>query len=302
MADAPKHDLGVSVGELVALLGSPDALRRAAPTLHVSKTSVARQTTIHEPEDHDARRSLAKHGFAAARAAIDLEASIAVARGIEALRKQSLPASAVYAFDEPWILGEQIRQQMSHRLGHEYRLAEDVWAWHVPPGQGGWPPHRGVYDVRLDRDAPEILNVWVALSAVPADRACIHVVPLDEDAGYPHTLERVDAPLSAACALPAAAGDVLFWNANILHWGGHCAASAGAPRISCSYTLCRGDAVARFPKVPMLRPLSELDLSARTDVVARMVTTYGKRQPDVTDTVRQWASLTVALTERFAAS
>lgn len=299
MDDAPAPDVGVSVGELLAFLGSPHALAVAAPTLHVS-ASLPHQTAAVEPPPGglEERRGLADRGFAAARGAIDGRTSLAMALGVEALRERSLPASFVYAFDEPWMIGEQIRQQMSHRLGHDYRLVEDVWAWHVPPGQNGWPPHRGVYDVRLDRDAPEILNTWVALSEVPADRACIHIVPLEEDASYPRALERVDVPTSAGQALPADPGDVLFWNANVLHWGGRCSERATGPRISCSFTLCRGDAVGRFPRIQILRPLSELDLTARVDAIARMVTTYGKHQPDVSETVRQWASLTVALTSR----
>lgn len=303
MADATKPDARVSVADLLALLASPDALVQAAPTLHVSAFLPAQTTMLErEPEAQVELRALVKEGFTAARGAIDGRTSVALAQAIEALRKRSFPASFVYVFDEPWLIGEQIRQQMSHLLGHEYRLVEDVWAFHVPPGQGGWPPHRGVYDVHLDRDAPEILNTWVALSEVPADRACIHVVPLDQDAGYPSTLECVDAPPSAARALPARTGDVLVWNANVLHWGGDCAERAAGPRFSCSFTLCREDAVVRFPRLPMLRPLAEMDLSARVDAIARMVTTYGKHQPDVTETVRQWASLTVALTARYGRS
>jgi ectoine hydroxylase-related dioxygenase (phytanoyl-CoA dioxygenase family) len=303
MADARTPDASVSIEELLALLGSPDALVQAAPTLHVSASLPARTTAVEAPpEAREESRALAQRGFAAARGAIDGRTALATARAIEALRERSLPASFVYAFDEPWMIGEQIRQQMSHRLGHEYRLVEDVWAWHVPPGHGGWPPHRGVYDVSLDRAAPEILNTWVALSEVPADRACIHVVPIDQDTGYPGTLERVDVPPSAGQALPANPGDVLFWNANVLHWGGECAERATGPRISCSFTLCRADAVVRFPRLQILRPLSELDLTARVDAIARMVTTYGKHQPDVSEAVSQWAALTVALTSRFAAT
>ncbi len=265
-----------------------------APTLQVSAPLMS-QLAFPAPAVLDERRRLAAQGFATVRAAIDEHTSADLVRGTEELRKRDFPATFLYAFDEAWLLGEAIRSQVSQLVGHEYRLVEDVWAWHIPPGQGGWPPHRGVYDAQLARDAPQILNAWVALSEVTVDRACMHAVPLDEDPGYPGALERLDAPLSAVCALPARAGDALFWNANVLHWGGPCAERAAGPRVSCSFTLCRNDAVDRFPALAMLRPLAELDFAARMDVVAHMIATYGEDQPDVTDVIRQWASLTVAL-------
>jgi ectoine hydroxylase-related dioxygenase (phytanoyl-CoA dioxygenase family) len=299
MADATISGVSSSLGELLTMLGSPQALVEAAPSLTVS-AALRSQHAFRASPALGERRSLAAEGFAALRSAIDERTSSALAIGIEELRKRDFPATFLYAFDEAWLVGEAVRSQVSSLLGHEYRLVEDVWAWRIAPGQGGWPPHRGLYDAQLARDAPEILNAWVALSEVTADRACMHAVPLDEDPGYPAALERVDAPLSAVRALPAKAGDALFWNANLLHWGGRCAAQAAAPRVSCSFTLCRSDTVDRFPALPMLRPLGDLDFATRMDVVAHMIATYGADQPDVTDMVRQWASLAVALSARLA--
>jgi hypothetical protein len=298
MADATISGVRGSLGELLAMLGSPEGLMETAPALQVS-APLRSQPTFPAPTERDQRRCLAADGFAAVRSAFEERTSAALARGIEELHKRDFPATFLYAFDETWLLGEAIRSQVSQLVGREYRLVEDVWAWRIPPGEGGWPPHRGVYDVQLARDAPEILNAWVALSEVTADRACMHAVPLDEDPGYPAALDRLDAPLSAVRALPAKAGDALFWNANLLHWGGRCAAQAAGPRVSCSFTLCRSDAVDRFPALAMLRPLADLDFAARMDVVAHMIATYGTDQPDVTDVVREWAALAVALSARL---
>ena len=260
-----------------------------------------------EAEESDAgdrveRVWLARDGVAPLREAADAAVCAALVRGIEALRKRDLPAAFIYAFDEPWTIGERVRLRIAALVGSDYRLVEDVWAWHVPPGTGGWPPHRGIADVRLDREAPEVLNVWVALSEVTTDRACIHAVPLDEDPGYPDALERLDAPLASVRALPVNAGDALFWNANTLHWGGRCAPRAEGPRVSCSFTLCRADAVDRFAELRLLPPLETFDHAARMDAVARMILLYGDGQPDVTNVVREWATLTHELTARFGAS
>jgi ectoine hydroxylase-related dioxygenase (phytanoyl-CoA dioxygenase family) len=223
-----------------------------------------------------------------------------------ALHERQLPASFVYAFDEAWAIGDRLRRRISRAVQHDYALVEDVWGFLVPPGTAGWPAHRGISDVVLDRAAPEILNVWVALTDVTVDRACMHAVPLPEDPRYPASLASVDtavAPHAAITAMPVDAGDALLWNANVLHWGGRCSPSAAGARASCSFTLLRADAAAKFPEMKLLRPLEQLDLQARMDVLARMVLVYGDpERGDVAEGVREWAVLTLALATRFRVS
>jgi hypothetical protein len=52
----------------------------------------------------------------------------------------------------------------------------------------------------------------------------------------------------------------------------------------------------------MLPPLSELTLARRMDGLASMVLLYGQDQPDVSDVVREWATITHALATRFSSS
>jgi len=290
------------VQELLALLASPSRLQQIATDLHMGGAQVAAAPPEPKRSDEDARQRtwLAQDGFGEICSVAGGAAAAALVRGIEALRAQDLPATFVYAFDEPWAIGEQVRARIARVTGHDYRLVEDVWAWLIPSGQGGWPPHRGIHHERLDREAPEIINVWVALSDVTADRGCMHAIPLDEDPHYPGALDRIDAPLSSVRALPVTAGTALFWNANVLHWGGRCAARADGPRVSCSFTLCRTDAAARFPDLTLLGPLAELDLGKRMDLLARMVLLYGHDQGDVSDVVREWARITHGLASRFS--
>ncbi|AKV00799.1 hypothetical protein AKJ09_07462 [Labilithrix luteola] len=218
-----------------------------------------------------------------------------LAFGVEAVLGAGLPGVFAYLFDEPWQLGEAMRARTSRALGQPYVLVEDVWAFHVAPGQHGWPPHRGLVTPRLDRSVPEFLNVWVAVTDAPVDRACMHCVPLDDDPGYPRALERRDAQLDAAQAMPVTAGTALAWNANLLHWGGACSPSAGGPRASYTYSLCRADALAALG-VAQLRA-EELTLSDRVDVVARQIVTYGEGQADVSNAMITWAKGLVLLRE-----
>ena len=292
----------IATAELLRLFASPARVAEIAPDLGLNAGISAGDPAASAAATDDQERGwLVREGLGCLRGAADPGTADALVRGIEALHARGLAAPFVYAFDDAWALGEHLRARISRLVGREYRLVEDVWAWRIEPGTGrGWPAHRGIADVRLDRDAPEAINVWVALTDVTADRACMHAVPLEDDPGYPEALDRVDAPLTSVRALPVRAGDALFWNANVLHWGGRCAARAAGPRVSCSFTLCRNDAATRFPDMTLLPPLASFDLAARMDVLARMVLLYGtEERGEVSGVVREWASLTHALATRF---
>jgi hypothetical protein len=296
----------MTVESLVRLFGSAAELAEIGPDLSISAgVPIAERASPagrrkDDPAAAKRRGGLAEEGFAGLGSIAAPATSAALVRAIDALRARDLPAVFAYAFDEAWAIGEEVRARVSATIGREYRLVEDVWAWRIPTGTAGWPPHRGIAHALLDRDAPEIVNAWVALSDVTADRACMHAVPLDDDPGYPTDLARVDAPLVSVRALPVSAGDTLFWNANVLHWGGRCAASAPGARVSCSFTLCRADAAPAFADLTLLAPLDALDLGARMDVLARMILLYGgAERGDVQQLVREWANLTHALASRF---
>jgi hypothetical protein len=245
-------------------------------------------------EDEDEKPWLAREGYVFLRGAESPETCARLVAGIGQLLAAGLPAVAVFAFDETWRLGERVRARVSRLAGHPYLLLNDAWAWQIEPGHGrGWPPHRGWGEL-LDRGAPEVLNVWVALSDVSAERSCMHLVPLDEDPHYPDALTRSDAAPEKVRALPVAAGTALAWNANVLHWGGACSARAPGPRVSCSFSLARGALADRLPVA------SITDVSSRLDVIAQQVETYGEGQPDVSEEAREWARATNALRSRIA--
>ena len=205
------------------------------------------------------------------------------------LRRAGLPLTALYVFDEVWEIGARLAEM----LGPGYGIAPDAWAFWVPPGQAGWPPHRGVYQ-SLDRDAPAWLNAWVALDDVEADRASIHLVPLPDDPAYARgELDDVAVPDGKARALPVSAGTALVWNANVLHWGGPCAEAAKGPRVSITFTLVREGA----GEVVDLAELGR-DPWKRLDLVAAQILTYGDRDPAITPAAKAWAAITSALRSR----
>lgn len=295
--------------EVLALLRRAEGLAGAVaqahlatfgPALHIGGDGAAPAEPRREIDDDRKVPSLvASRGFAPLSAAAPLATCAGLIDAIERLIAAGLPGMFVYLFDEPWVLGAQLGARISAILGRRYEVVEDVWAWRIAPGNGrGWPPHRGIAEPLLARDAPELLNIWVALSDVEVDRACMSFMPLDEDPSYPDDLAALLAPPAAARAVPLAAGSALAWNANILHWGGECAAQAKGPRVSCSFSLARADALAALG-VP-LADRATRDLRARLDAVARQVAIYGKGQPDVNEAVLAWAEGALALQATIA--
>ncbi len=246
--------------------------------------------------DADARELewLSGEGYAVLAGAESAETCASLVDGIGRIVSAGLPAVFVYAFDSVWELGERLRARASALFGHEYVLMNDVWAWQIMPGVGrGWPPHRGTKR-RLDRTAPELVNAWVALSDATAERSCMHFIPLDDDADYPDRLDHVDAPAARVRAAPVPNGTALVWNGNVLHWGGACSARAAGPRVSCSYSFCRGEMAA---ELSTLRAPA-MDFAARLDSIALQIATYGEGQPDVRAEVLEWARATCALHAR----
>ena len=247
--------------------------------------------------DHDAarldRRRFAAEGFTELGIVADADLAERAVRTIQRLVAGGLPAVFAYAFDELWAIGDGVRERVEKLVGSEYRLVEDVWAWEIPPGRAGWPPHRG-RPTRFDRDAPELINTWVALSDVEADRACMHFVPLDADRDYPDALHRAAADgRDRGRAVPLRSGEALAWNANVLHWGGPCSPRARGPRTSCSFSVVRKDALRSVGFSPVA--LEDLDFPKRLAILAQQVAVYGQGQPDVSTEIHTWAAATCAL-------
>lgn len=219
---------------------------------------------------------------------LDAPTCAALRGAIDRVLDDGMPAVAIYADEALVALGHHVAARTSRVLGRAYVLAEDYWAWKIPRGNSGWPAHRG-HALLLDRDAPEWINVWIALDDVEEDRSCMWFVDLDDDPHYPCALDRVTP--HDATPVPLAAGDALAWNANVLHWGGACAANARGPRVSCSFSLAREDAVAKLG----VRVVGVPNARERVEAVARQIARYGEGQPDVAPAVREWARATSVL-------
>ncbi len=273
-----------------------DQLRRSdgAAALHelvlslTTSSTIAPRVTAYEPRaEHE---ELARDGYAFLPSLAGHELTTPLRETITKLAAAGLPAVFAFLRDEMWGVAELTRARLQELQGVSYRLLDDAWAWCIEPGRGrGWPPHRGGIGGRVfDRQRPELLTVWVALDDVAADQACMHVLPLDQDPGYPNDLGKLDGPLEAVRALPLEGGSALVWNANVLHWGGSCA-RARRPRVSCSFSFGRTDALPTLG-CAILDPLPRTP-EDRLAAIAGWIATYGVGQPDVAAEILTWARI-----------
>ena len=221
-----------------------------------------------------------------------------VAAALTRIVDDGLPGVFVYVFDDLWAMGEALRDHVSRMMAQRYELLPDLWAWSIAPGKRGWRPHRGVATSLFDRRAPELLNAWIALGDVPADRSCIHAVPLDDDPHYPSSLDHLDAPLESARAFPVDAGCALVWNANVLHWGGPCSPRTTTPRVSCSFSLGRAGHTESAWGKPMSTS-THTTFEQRLELIATQIAVYGKDHEKVAPEVTEWAAAFLQLSRHF---
>ena len=136
-----------------------------------------------------------------------------------------------------WTPLPSIVEHIESRIGPCVCLS-DGWAWLVDARTGrGWSGHRGWTSLLRDVDGrPQLINVWLALTDVTTSHSRITLVPRSLDPHYPRALE--EAPDERLCkAISVRAGQAIYWDANVFHWGSEAHGVASTPRISVSYTV-----------------------------------------------------------------
>ena len=128
-------------------------------------------------------------------------------------------------------------------------------------GQSFGLPHRDYTASEAlfeDGLTPKLLNVWIPINDATLSNGCMRVVPREFDPAFArpddpaHMRPAAEVRGAAVCklrfglhgaqALPAAAGSLLLWNGNTIHWGGSCSRYAERPpRKSIAMVFRRGD-------------------------------------------------------------
>jgi hypothetical protein len=204
---------------------------------------------------------------------------------IDAVVGAGWPGVFAFACDELWACArlEPIRALVTGALGEGARQIPHVWTHIVrPKGESaGWSPH-------IDGPGNDRMTVWIALTDAGLDNGCMYAVP--RDAGVAEAVQQWSAQdsltklnvqrlLQAAKPMPAAAGDLLGWAFDIVHWGGR--VSEGAPgRRSVSLEFIAPHAQpgpTDFPLVPLTGPLPPH--GERLRAVASAILEYKKFEP-----------------------
>lgn len=255
------------------------ALRLASPAWLESVTRVEREDdALHEIPSIASvslAQSLASPGYCLA-GRIPLRAVSALRAGIVALDDAGYPPTLIFLGDLAWSVGRRIAALCSSALRCDYVLACDVYAWNLVPGRdrAGWSWHRGIEELTRPCTSPDsfvppsVLNAWVALCDVSVGDACIWAVPLQEDRDYPLRLESMSS-IDRAVPLEAAAGEVLVWDANVLHCGGVMAENS-LGRQAASFTLVRAESRTEIRKTSN----APMSYAERLGVVSDMLDIY----------------------------
>jgi hypothetical protein len=204
-----------------------------------------------------------------------------MARAILVLDQHRWMPVFAFLYDEFWLMFHQLQNVLARLLGADFQLMPDFWAWYIDPrqGQSGWEPHRDDSKNWLLPDGrPKSVTVWIALTDATPLNGCIYVVPADRDPTY-NTPQNHDwrFKLPDVRALPAAAGSVLCWNSEVLHWGAHSSPRATQPRISVAYEYQRGD----VPPInqPVMPAGSIPNFQMRLQLVAKQLLQYQHMYP-----------------------
>ena len=186
-------------------------------------------------------RALRDEGVFHLRGAVAPGAIAPLNDGIDRVVAAGWPAVFAFVYDEFWLCARSgaIGRLVADVLGADAAQIPHVWTHVVPAADGasGWRPHvDGALGSRR-------LSCWMALSEATLDNGCMHVIPRHQapprfaerlDEGTTFTAAELTAALQSATAMPAAAGDVLGWTFDVVHWGGR--ARAGQPeRRSLSF-------------------------------------------------------------------
>jgi hypothetical protein len=202
--------------------------------------------------------------------------------GIDAVTAAGWPAAFAFVYDELWLCARAPALVAIARriLGPDCAQIPHAWAHVVAPGGEGWPAH-------VDGPRDGRLTAWVALTDASLAHGCMYVVARDaaprrlaDRLGTDAVLTgaEVQRLLHGARAMPAAAGDILCWLFDVIHWGGRALpASPGRRGLSLEF-IAASEAGAEDERPPV--PLDALpSLDTRLRAIAGGILGYGAIEP-----------------------
>lgn len=292
----------------VAHQSAPSPLRDAAlesfwrqlnPDLAISERPLAAPTALPASSLLDPARLAADtigEGYFQAPPVLERGRAARLAQVISTLTEHGIPPVFCMVYDAFWEMFGGLDALLRALLGDGYQMMPtDIWAWHVAPSDQatGWGPHRDLpvpEAVRAD-GRPRLLNVWLPLTDVSPQNACMYVLPAHLDPNFPEHVDGGEFSIrdwQNIRALPAPAGAPMGWTSQVLHWGGRSSARATQPRISVGIYFHSADcdlhqlnpdtARAGFSSLAF-GPALALPFAARLQAIAGAIYMYNRRIP-----------------------
>jgi ectoine hydroxylase-related dioxygenase (phytanoyl-CoA dioxygenase family) len=206
--------------------------------------------------------------------------------GVEAVLNADWPAVFAWMFDDFWRVprATTLVDLISSILGEGYRQTPYVWTNMVSGqrGAGGWLPHMD------NPEPPDRVTMWIPLSDATLDTGCISLIP---PSAIPASLQaewhdrqsfdvrEMKHLLQASRSIASTPGDVLAWDARVIHWGAARQAS-GRPRISLSmeFITARSDAPVLQQSLSMVPDSALPSHTERLRLIADAIVLFNRRE------------------------
>ena len=198
---------------------------------------------------------------------------------VDSLRKEGWHELFTCVYDEFWqvLRTPSTLQLLSKVLGENgYALPHAVVHYVHPETGAGWSPHVDF----SDRD--NRFTLWFSISDATVDNGCMYVIPgnkiSDELLNKWITMQDINHKeakilLQATHALPVAAGSILGWEGDIIHWG--TLSSPGVqPRVSLSVVYLKEGSEPMADELPLLSATELPDFGQRMVTIAKAINQY----------------------------
>jgi hypothetical protein len=206
---------------------------------------------------------------------------------VQRLESEDWPATLAMVYDEFWQLSRTSTalRLLEGILGPGFKQNSNSWTHHVRPARGssGWHPH-------IDglQDSKDRLSLWIPLTDATLDNGCMYVIPRDRMPAAllnkyvkAEPVEQGDAELmlQSSYAMPAAAGSMMGWGFDVMHWGSVCTGDFPV-RISVALEFLSAG-VTPFPEeLPLIDGAGPpIPFAQRVHAIARGIVKYDKFEP-----------------------
>lgn len=224
-------------------------------------------------------RQMREEGHFRLESVLPKERMARMAKVVDKVVAAGYPPAFAYVYDDFWQVFRDLSPFFTALYGEGYRVVTNLWAWHIPPSGDyhGFKPHRDMTAKNTLRSdgLPIFGTVWIPLTDVTTQHACMYVLPTNQDPNVPRNLNSYAVPqesVQAIRALPAAAGSIMGWNTFALHWGSKSSKWANGPRISIATYIKRAE--ERSLNSVSVQPNQFLSLEARLAVIGLNMVHY----------------------------